>query len=40
MNKKMLATVAMVSSLASAQTGTPKPIPVTPDNFVRAETDR
>jgi hypothetical protein len=39
MNKMILLVLAMLSSMAFAQTGTSKPIPVTPDNFVRAETD-
>jgi hypothetical protein len=34
-----LAAFALASSIASAQTGSPKPVPVTPDNFARAETD-
>lgn len=39
--KKMMiiAALTMVSTVMSAQTGGSKPIPVTPDNFVRAETD-
>jgi Uncharacterized conserved protein len=34
-----LAVLALISSMVSAQTGAPKPVPVTPDNFIRAETD-
>ena len=39
MNKTALAALALGSSIASAQTGSSKPVPVTPDNFIRAETD-
>jgi len=39
MNKTALVTLALVSSIALAQTGGSLPVPVTPDNFVRAETD-
>jgi hypothetical protein len=36
MNRTVIVALALVSSIASAQT---KPIPVTADNFIRAETD-
>ena len=39
MNKTALVALALVSSSALAQTGGSPPVPVTPDNFVRAETD-
>jgi hypothetical protein len=39
MNKTALVTLALVSSSALAQTGGSQPVPVTPDNFVRTETD-
>jgi hypothetical protein len=39
MNKTALAALGLLSSLALAQTGGSQPVPVTPDNFVRAETD-
>jgi hypothetical protein len=39
MKRWALAALALISSVAYAQSGASKPIPVTPDNFARAETD-
>jgi hypothetical protein len=39
MNRTVFVVLALAWSVASAQTGGSKPVPVTPDNFIRAETD-